>query len=117
LFYKRANGNGAFFSLLISYALAIVFIILKSSDLAPAVTDIHFLLQVPILALICAVFNIIISNASAPPPAEKVDSMTWNIGIFRAETRELASLPWYKNYRILSLLLLLLTAFIVIWYW
>jgi len=59
----------------------------------------------------------VISHLSAPPAAEKVDSMTWNKKIFKAETRELEGLPWYQNYRILSVLLLMLTAFIVIWFW
>ena len=117
LFYKRANANGAFYSLLLSYALAIIFIILKSNDIAPELTNIHFLLQVPILGLITAVLNIVISGMSAPPDAEKVDQLTWTKAIYRAETRELADLPWYKNYRVLSLLLLLMTAFIVIWFW
>ncbi|MEJ2006398.1 MAG: sodium transporter, partial [Cyclobacteriaceae bacterium] len=95
----------------------ILFIILKSNDIAPQLTEIHFLLQVPILAVITGLLNVIISNASAPPPENKVESMTWSIGIFRAETKELAGLPWYQNYRILSVLLLILTAIIVIWYW
>ena len=117
LFYPRANANGAFYSLLLSYGLAIAFILMKSNDIAPELTSTHFLLQVPILALITAVLNIVISNLSAAPPQEKVENMTWNRRIFTAETKELAGLPWYKNYRILSVLLLLLTAFIVIWFW
>lgn len=117
LFYKRANGNGAFYSLLIGYGLAIIYIFLKIYDVAPSMTNIHFLLQVPILAVICVVLNIVISNMSAPPPAEKVEALTWNKRIFTEETKELKGLPWYQNYRILSLLLLLLTAIIVIWFW
>ncbi len=117
LFYKRANAHGAFYSLLLSYALAIVVILMKTNDIAPEITGVHFLLQVPILAVVCGVLNIIISNATAPPPGEKVDAMTWNIGIYRAETKELEGVPWYYNYRILSVLLLILTAIIVIWFW
>ncbi|MCA6079176.1 sodium:solute symporter [Fulvivirga sedimenti] len=117
LFYKRANANGAFYSLLLSYGLAIVIIIMKSNDIAPGLTNIHFLLQVPILFVICAGLNFIISNAGAPPAAEKVDDLTWNRRIYTAETKELEGLPWYKNYRVLSVLLLILTAFIVIWFW
>ncbi len=117
LFYKRANANGAFYSLLLSYGLAIIIILMKSNGIAPEITGIHFLLQVPLLFAICAILNFIISNAGAPPPAEKVDEMTWNRRIFTAETKELKGTPWYMNYRVLSVLLLILTAFIVIWFW
>ncbi len=117
LFYKRANAHGAFYSLILSYVLAVVFIFMKYNDVAPELTGVHFLLQVPVLALICAFLNMVISHLTSPPPVEKVESMTWSKQIFKAETRELRGLPWYKNYRILSALLLLLTALIVIWFW
>jgi SSS family solute:Na+ symporter len=117
LFYKRANANGAFYSLLIGYGIAIIFIIMRVYDIAPSLTNIHFLIQVPILAVICAVLNIVISQLSAPPSEETVASLTYNKRIFAEETEELKGLPWYQNYRVLSLLLLLLTAIIVIWFW
>jgi SSS family solute:Na+ symporter len=39
--------------------------------------------------------------------------MTWTKAIFDQETQELTALVWYKNYRNLAVLLLLLTALIV----
>jgi SSS family solute:Na+ symporter len=114
LFYSRANANGAFYSLLLGYGLAIIYIIMQVTGTAP---DIHFLLQVPILFVIVAVLNVVISNMSAPPPAEQVAPLTWTKKIYQQETEELRGLPWYQNYRILSVLLLILTAIIVIWFW
>ena len=117
LFYKRANGDGAFWSLILGYVTVLVFIIVKISGIAPEATDIHFLHQVPMLFAVCVVFNIVISNLTAPPPAEKVEKMTWSKSIYQAETVELKEVPWYQNYRILSIILLILTAAIVIWFW
>ncbi len=117
LFYKRANGDGAFWSLILSYLTVIIFIIIKSTGVAPEATDIHFLHQVPILFVIASFLNILISHLTAPPPAEKVAAMTWNKQIYREETKELRELPWYKNYRILAVILLIVTAIIVGWYW
>jgi SSS family solute:Na+ symporter len=94
-----------------------VYIILQVTDAAPALTNIHFLIQVPILFIIVASLNVVISNMSAPPPEDKVASLTWTRKIYQQETRDLQGLPWYQNYRILSLLLLILTAIIVIWFW
>jgi SSS family solute:Na+ symporter len=117
LFYKRANGHGAFYSLIIGYLLSITFILLKINDVAPNVTDIHFLLQVPLLFVICVFLNILISHLTPPPAPEKVAQMTWTRSIYQEETKELQGLPWYRNYRILAVILLLITAIIVIWFW
>jgi len=41
----------------------------------------------------------------------------WNVQIFKDETRQLAGVPWFKNYRILAALLLVVTGlFIFIWH-
>ena len=117
LFYKRANGNGAFYSLILGYLMSITFILLKINDVAPNITDLHFLLQVPLLFVICVFLNILISHLTPPPAVEKTAQMTWTKNIYREETRELAGLPWYRNYRILAVILLLITAAIVIWFW
>ncbi|MEM6522408.1 MAG: sodium:solute symporter [Bacteroidota bacterium] len=118
LFYKRANGNGAFYSFLFGYGLVIVFVILKYfTDAPPEWTKVHFLLQVPILMILCALANIIISNLSAAPATEKTEGLIWTKSLYTAETKDLEGTPWFKNYRILSVLLLILTAVIVIWYW
>ena len=40
----------------------------------------------------------------------------WKFSAFAEESAEITALPWYQNYRILSVLLLLVTAiFIYIW--
>ena len=117
LFYKRANANGGFYSLILGYAIIILFIIFKYNNWVTEITSIHFLLQVPIFAAICMILNITISNLYPAPPAEKIEGMIWTPKIYTDETAELQLLPWYKNYRILSVILLILTAIIVIWFW
>jgi SSS family solute:Na+ symporter len=116
LFYKRANANGGFYSLVLGYATIISFIVLKMTGTAPAITGIHFLIQVPIFTVICMILNIGISNLYPAPPTEKVEGMIWTPKIYTDETAELSLLPWYKNYRILSVILLILTAIIVFWF-
>ena len=73
----------------------------------------HFLLVAPILFVLCVVVLIAVSMATAPPPPEKVEAMLWTPAFYRDETRQLAGMPWWQNYRVLSVLLLLLTAVIV----
>ncbi len=122
LFWKRANGTGAFVSLLAGFALAIVMVAAAvlttiSAASAPAwaqwLEQIHFLHKAFYLFVLSAGVNIIVSLLTAPPPADKVAQYTWHKHMIEAESAELAQLPWYQNYRYLAIGLLLLTALLV----
>ena len=113
LFWKRGNANGAFASLLGGLILSMILILSKINHWFPVINDIHFLHTAPLLLLACLVIHICFSLLSAPPSQEKIENMTWTKAIFNQETQELAALVWYKNYRNLAVLLLLLTALIV----
>ena len=113
LFWKRANANGAFASLLGGLILSMILILSKINHWFPVINDIHFLHTAPLLLLACLVIHICFSLLSAPPSQEKIENMTWTKAIFDSETQELNTLVWYKNYRNLAILLLLLTALIV----
>ncbi len=122
LFWKRANGTGAFVSLLTGFVLALVMLVATiqltlHADAAPAwaqtIGSIHFLHKAFYLFVISAVVNVAVSLATAPPPADKVAHYTWHKGMLEEESEELARLPWYQNYRYLALGLLLLTALVV----
>ncbi len=118
LFYKKANAAGGFYSLIVGYAISGLFLIAKLNGLAPAITDLHFLLQVPSLLLICVVANILISNlAGQQPKQEVVNNYTWSLAIFQAETDELRAVPWFQNYRYLSMGLLMVTFTVVGFFW
>jgi SSS family solute:Na+ symporter len=119
LFYRRANAQGGFWSLVLSYLLVIGWIIYcfsKYGGISTDATGVHFLYVVPVLFAIAIVLNVGISLATTPPDAQKVSEMIWTSQIYKEETKELAHLPWYKNYRTLSVLLLMATAIIVIWF-
>lgn len=119
LFYKRSNANGGFWSLVFSYALVIIWIIYCFSAYGGIGTDqtgVHFLYIVPVLFAIACILNVVISQFSPAPSEEKLKGMIWTKKIYQEETRELVGTPWYQNYRILSVLLLIVTAIIVIWF-
>lgn len=119
LFYKRSNAQGGFWSLVISYTLVIFWIIYCFATYGGISTDatgVHFLYIVPVLFVIALFLNFAISMATPAPAEEKVKDMIWTSKIYTEETKELEGLPWYKNYRVLSILLLIATAIIVIWF-
>ena len=117
LFWKRANANGAFFSLIIGGIFALFMILSLSFDIWPYLNDFHFLAKANILFLISVIVHVVVSLSTGKPEAEKVAEYTYKKELFTSETEELKALPWYQNYRYLAVILLLLTTVIVVWFW
>ena len=135
LFSKRVNGTGAFVSLLLGFVITVVFLVMEAQGAENWFTQMHFLHRTFYLFLLCFVTNFAVSavtpneSAEVDPSepglednrqmsfAEKVRDYTWSSAILSAETEELAGLPWYKNYRTQSILLLIVTAILVAFFW
>lgn len=117
LFWKRANGTGSIVSLLFGFVFALIMLFSQVFDLFPVLNAIHFLGMATIMFGLCMLVHVVVSLASAPPAADKVADYTYRMELFHQETREMRSLPWYKNYRILAVLLMILTAIIVGSFW
>ncbi len=132
IFWKRATRGSAFVGLLVGHLAAAVFLVLNLTDrliiqtgpltaeqqalVAAGVPVLHFLYLPPILLVISKIAIAVASLLQPPPPPEVVKELTWSPEFFRQESRELADLPWYKNYRLQALGLLLLIAWILIWF-
>ncbi|WP_020530928.1 sodium:solute symporter [Flexithrix dorotheae] len=132
LFWKRANGTGAFAGFIFGF-IAGILLIQNGDTLAAGVHEvfpklalynketatyyIHFLHIATGLFFACVLVIILVSLVTAPPPAEKIAEMTYKKDIFTEETRELKGKPWYENYRTLSIILLLITAVVVGIFW
>ena len=110
IFWKRANAQGAFLSLVVGVLLGGLFFYMNE---IAGIINIHFLYIAPILFVVCTLLIIVGSLATSPPDQEKVNQLTWSKAFYRSETAELQSLPWYKNYRILSVVLIILTIVLV----
>jgi SSS family solute:Na+ symporter len=133
VFWKRANGHGAFAALVVGHLAAAVFfglalsgsIIVQTHALTPEELQmatagtpvIHFLYLAPILLVISLVAMVVVSLATEKPDEEVVRSLTWSPAILAEETPALARLAWYKNYRYQSAAMLVLIAIFVIGWW
>ncbi|MDA0907772.1 MAG: sodium:solute symporter [Bacteroidetes bacterium] len=117
LFWKRANANGAFAALMTGLGLSIFVIISKVNGLIPWVNDLHFLHMGPMIMVTCMLVQAAVSLATVAPSEEVVNTLTYNKRIFAEETAELSGVVWYKNYRILSVFLLITTAVVVAMFW
>lgn len=116
LFWKRMNATGAITALLSGFVLAALLLINQGTETIQAINDIHFLHMTGLLTLVCALIHMVVSLNTAPPPAEKVDGYTYNKSYFEEDTEQLKGLPWYKNFRILAIILLVITAILVGWF-
>ncbi len=123
MFWKRANANGAIAALIFGFfmgcliAVSAVFCTLygdEANGLFQFIHSIHFLHQTFFLFVLCIIVEVVVSLRSALPPDDKIRDYTWSSDMIAAETEELKGLPWYQNYRILSVFLLIATA-IVVW--
>jgi SSS family solute:Na+ symporter len=117
LFWKRASANGAFAALMVGFSIAIFLLLSNVYDISPYVNDIHFLDRAALLLLICAIVHIVVSLQTEGPSEAVIANYTWRKSVWTEETEELKALPWYQNYRILSLILLTITIALVAWWW
>jgi SSS family solute:Na+ symporter len=105
LFWKRSNEKGALWGLI--SGLIIAFMLMAVKYLAGITIPLHFLMVAPMVMVLSMLVNVVVSLTSHLPDAEKVAKNTWTIRIWKEESRELKGIVWYKNFRVLSLLLVL----------
>ncbi len=110
VFFKRGNGDGAFWTLVIGIALGILLFILGEAGL----WNLHFTINVGVLFVVSSIIFVVVSLMTKPPLLEKIDGLTYRPGLI-SEGNE--NMIWYKNYLYQMLLLILLIAGIVIWLW
>lgn len=106
LFWCRSTKNGAFVSLI--FGLIAAFIIMTAKFGFGYNFPFHFLLWAPILLVLSMLTNIIVSLLDSRPNKETIAKYTWNRKVWALESEALKCIPWYKNFRIISLLLLIL---------
>ncbi|UCG86847.1 MAG: sodium:solute symporter [Gemmatimonadota bacterium] len=133
VFWKRANGNGAFAALVVGHlAAALIFglaladsIIVQTQALTPEQAEmaaagtpvIHFLYLAPILLVISLTAMVVVSLVTEKPDEAVVRTLTWSPAILAEEAPTLRQLPWYKNYRYQSVAMLVIIAIFVIAWW
>ncbi len=111
LFWKRTSGTGALIGLVAGHLFSLGwFLLQRFTDIVP---PIHFLNLAGVFLLVSAVVVILASLATDPPTEEQVRKYTWSRRYVEQVTQVTKPFPWYKDYRWQSLVLLLLTAWMV----
>ena len=113
LFWRRATASGAFAGLISGLVIAVGLLLgIKYTPLA----NWNFLYVAPVVFAVSLGIVVLVSLVTTPPAENKIKAYVWTVNVFREETRQLAGVPWFKNYRVLAVLLLAVTGlFVFIW--
>jgi SSS family solute:Na+ symporter len=122
VFYKRGNGDGSFWTLVIGTILGVLLFVV--TDTAPweaimgegteKLLNFHYTTNVGIMTALSAIIFVVISNLTPAPDPEQVKLLTFRRALL-ADGME--GLPWYKDYRFHMLLLVMLMTVIMIYFW
>lgn len=110
IFWKGGRSNGAFWTLVIGLPIGLLGWIVFQI-LAPG-SGIQFLYACGVLVLLNLALFVTLSLGSDED--RDVSSLVWTRAFWDAESESLAGMPWYRNYRYLSIGLAILTLLFVI---
>ncbi len=109
ILWERGSRNAAFWTLVIGHSVSFVMFLLSIFD----VLALHFTITAGLLTAFSFVVFYLISIFSEAPDHESMDAIIWK----PKDALPSEPLPWYKDYRFHSVMILLLTAAIVITFW
>ena len=110
VFSRRANGRGAFAGLIAGLVVAAAMLLWRTEIFG----GMHFLLIVPFLLVFSLSVIWAVSRTAPAPRPDKLIDTTFSAADFRAETRSLAEVSWWRNYRVWGGVLLVLCMLILI---
>jgi len=114
IFWSRTTDKAAFAGLLGGHlASLLLFLMINPFNLF----DLHFLYVAPIILVVSVAIMITVSLLTEAPKFEEIKNLIWSKELFEIETKEMQGIVWYKNYRIQSVFIIVLTAVIVISFW
>ena len=114
IFWKRATSQGAFYGLIGGALLGMPNLVFKIYFGYSIFGDIHFLLTVPIYLAWSMLIMLVISYLTPAPDYKIVKPYIWTKADFDEETVALQKLPFYKNYRKLSYMLIALCLIVLL---
>jgi Na+/proline symporter len=103
VFWKRANADGAVAGIIAGIVSAAFFLVFNDAKWMPPV---HFLYVAVIIFGLSCLSIFAVTLLTPPPPEKKVRDFTWQRKIYNRETIEISRLPYFWNYRHLSVLLI-----------
>lgn len=110
VFYKRGNGHGAFWTLIIGTLAGVIMFALDQMDLWP----LHYTINVGVSMLISVIVFVVVSLMTEPPTKDQIEMYTYRRDLIGMG---MEGLPWYQDYRTHIVLLLALIGYILVMFW
>lgn len=110
VFYKRGNGDGAFWTLMLGTATGVLLFILGENDM----WNLHYTINVGVSMAVSVVVFVVVSLMTAPPSAAQIEMFTYRRGLV---SEGMEDMPWYKDYRTHMVGLVILIFYILIVFW
>jgi len=115
IFWSGANRKAAFWGLVGGHLLSLLLFV---GNLVLGTINIHFLYVAPILFVFSIALIIVISLfTTTKQDPEDIKNLLWTVRSYNEETRKLMEKAWYQNYRIQSMVILLIVALLLSWFW
>ncbi len=110
VFYKRGNGPGAFWTLILGTLIGVLLFILGENGMWP----LHFTVNVGFMILVCSIIFIVVSQLTPAPSKEQIELLTYRKGLVMDG---MEGYPWYQDYRLWMVILFGLIMYIlgVLW--
>lgn len=112
--WKRVNADAAFWTLAILQPLGVL--AFWFTQVRPEEPTIQFLYAAGAGFGLAIVMLVTISVLGKTPDLEKTEELTWQNKYWKEETEELKGTPIWANYRVLTVIMLIITAGLVIWF-
>ncbi len=111
VFWSKGTATAAKNTLVFGHILCFISIGLH---LAGYTGSLHFTVIAGLLTMLCIGIYFFSSLNSSPPAMENINDLTWK---YRLREEAVNKLPWYIDYRFLSIILVILTFGIVFFFW
>jgi solute:Na+ symporter, SSS family len=109
ILWERGSRNAAFWTLVIGHSVSFVMFLLSIFG----IFELHFTITAGLLTAFSFLVFYLISIYSDSPDHGSMDSIIWK----PQDSRPSESLPWYKDYRFHSVVILIFTIAMVITFW
>jgi SSS family solute:Na+ symporter len=110
IFYKKGNGDGAFWTLVIGTLLGVALFILGQMG----IWTLHFTINVGIMIGISTILFILFSRLSNQAQSDFAEQASYRPELLQPE---MENTPWYLDYRVHAVALLALMTYILIVFW
>ncbi len=103
IFYKRGNGDGAFWTLIFGISIGILFFVLGLYEIWP----LHYTINIGLIVILSTFVFILVSKMTEKKDRKNIDTYLYSPDLIQYGNE---NMPWYKDYRIQTTGLLILVA-------